>query len=379
MTAPASFRSDPDNSTRGNIRSAPIRRSEARHVQIEQDTSGIKGTIIASFVLGTIQYARARGLDPRPLFAAAGIAEDTVGDPELRVPTGAWFSIIAHVARVLDDPSLPIRMAQLRRIEDLQLVGFLVLTSASGREAFERVIRYSALLSDASRWTMDVGQDDFTLRIEREGPRTLGHRLSNELAVAGLLQTQRVVSGRATVPARVVFRHAAPPDTTTHDSFFGTAIEWSGSFDGVALPIEMLDAAAQSGNPELHAYLERQAQARLEALGSASSIAARVREVIVRELPSGSPSMTSIAKRLGQSERTMRRWLDDEGTSFRDQVDLVRKARADELLRDRAIPLSQVAFLLGFSDQAAFSRAFRRWFEQSPSEYRIATSPRRAG
>jgi AraC-like DNA-binding protein len=348
-------------------------------VEIERDTSGIKGTIIASFTLGMIGYARARGLDPRPLFAAAGLDEDRLRDPEQRIPIASSFTIMAHIARSLDEPATPIRLAEMRRVEDLQLVGFLILTSTTGREAFERVMRYSALLSESSRWTMHVERRELTLRFEREGPRTLGHRLSNELAIAALLHTQRVVSGRTTIPLRVVFRHSAPRDTTAHTRFFGTGVEWAGEVDGLVLPSEILEHTPHTSNPELHAFLDRQAQARLAALDTASTTSARVREVIVRELPSGPPSMQRIAKRLGQSERTIRRWLDDEGTSFRDQVDLVRKARAEELLPDRAIPLSQVAFLLGFSDQAAFSRAFRRWFEQSPSEYRLAIAPRRVG
>ena len=350
---------------------------------IEKDTSGIEGTILAGLVLSMIEHGRARGLDPLPMLAAAGLAEGAPHDPEQRIASTTSFAIMAHLARALDDPALPIRMAQMRRIEDLQLVGFLVLTSTSGREAFERVIRYSTLLSDSSRWLMDIGRDGFTLRIERDGPRTLGHRLSNELAVAALLQTQRMVSGRATTPLRVAFRHGAPRDASAHASFFGARIEWAGSFDGLTLPLELLDDVPDTGNAELAAWLERQAQARLAASGPrpgcSSGLASRVSDVIVRELPSGAPSMARVAKRLGQSERTLRRWLDDEGTSFRDQVDIVRKSRAAELLPDRTIPLSQIAFLLGFSDQAAFSRAFRRWFEQSPSEYRERVAPRRVG
>ncbi len=348
-------------------------------MRVERDESGIGGTVIASFAMGVVAYARARGLELAPLFAAVGLDEDALRDPELRIPVDASFTIIAHVARALDEPALPVRLAEQRRIEDLRLVGFLVMTSTTSREAFERVIAYSALLSDSSRWLMDVGREGVTLRLERDGPRTLGHRLSNELAIGSLLHAHRVVGGRMVTPLRVVFRHSAPRDTTAHARFFGTAIEWTGAFDGLTLPLESLDGAPQTSNAELNAYLERQAQARLAALGTASSIATRVREVIVRELPSGPPGMQRVAKRLGQSERTIRRWLDDEGTSFRDQIDLVRKARAEELLPDRAIPLSQVAFLLGFSDPAAFSRAFRRWFDESPSEWRERVAPRRTG
>src|SRR5262249_30698218 len=132
-----------------------IRSPSRRAMQVERDTSDIEGTVTAGFAMGVIAYGRARGLDPAPLFAAVGLDADALREPELRIPVGVSFTIIAHVARTLDDPALPVRLSEHRRIEDLHLVGFLVMTSATSREAFERVIAYSALLSDSSRWVMD--------------------------------------------------------------------------------------------------------------------------------------------------------------------------------------------------------------------------------
>jgi AraC-like DNA-binding protein len=99
-------------------------------------------------------------------------------------------------------------------------------------------------------------------------------------------------------------------------------------------------------------------------------ISARVQDAIARELPSGPPTMVQIAKRLGVSERTLRRALEEESTSFRVMVEGVRRGRAEQLLAQRRTSIGEIAFLLGFSDASAFSRAFRRWSGKTPKEFR---------
>lgn len=341
---------------------------------VVHDDSGIEGTVILGSTAAAIGLARRRGLDPRPLFEVTGLAPSSLSDPDLRIPVTAGFTVLAHIARSLREPSLPIQLAEATRMEHLHLIGFLIMTSSTGREAFERMVRYSMLVTNSSRWVLDVNERSARLEFVREGPRTLGHRLTNELVLANVVHGIRMVSGLPTGAAAVWFRHRAPADTSAHAAFFQAPIAWASSADALELPLAVLEGAPRNANSELSAYLERQAQERLKALGNIASLAAEVREAIVRELPSGVPNMQRVARRLGTSERTLRRHLEQEGTSFRAQVDAVRKDRARELLSTPDIGLTDAAFMLGFSDASAFSRAFRRWFDQSPRAYRDSST-----
>lgn len=99
-------------------------------------------------------------------------------------------------------------------------------------------------------------------------------------------------------------------------------------------------------------------------------VAACVREQVQRNLASGPPSMRVVARQLKMSERTLRRHLTHENTSFRGLVDCARRQRAEHLLRHRRAALSEVSFLCGFHDQSTFSRAFRRWNGMTPGVFR---------
>jgi AraC-like DNA-binding protein len=98
----------------------------------------------------------------------------------------------------------------------------------------------------------------------------------------------------------------------------------------------------------------------------------RTHHALLRALASGEPSAAAIAQELGMSERTLRRRLEDEATSFREVVEMVRRHRAEQLLQEGRATITEIAFLLGFSDPSAFSRAFRRWHQVGPREYREA-------
>ena len=91
---------------------------------------------------------------------------------------------------------------------------------------------------------------------------------------------------------------------------------------------------------------------------------------VMEELRGGDPSLEHVAKRLGMSPRTLQRKLRLESLSFNDVLDLTRKHFASRYLHERHLQLSEITYLLGFSEQSAFSRAFQRWYGVTPTQYR---------
>jgi AraC-like DNA-binding protein len=329
-----------------------------------------RGTISSPVIARGVAAAGVVGFAPAELCARLGIAASTLQDVEARVPIQVQFALLELFARRLADPALPVRIATLARVEDHDLFGFLVLSSTSGREALQRVVRYGALISDSGAWAVAFDADAVRVRWRREGPRTLGHRLDNELAAAAFLHGVRLALARPVAAQWVGFRHAAPESTRAHDEFFGATIEWGADADGFDLPPWILDVAPRGASAALGSFLAAQADAALERVPLSDDAADQVRRAIEQELPDGPPSMARVARRLGCSERTLRRQLDLGGTGFRALVDGVRRDRAIALLRRGRDPLSQISFVLGFSDQSAFTRAFRRWCGKAPSDFR---------
>ena len=127
---------------------------------------------------------------------------------------------------------------------------------------------------------------------------------------------------------------------------------------------------AKLASSELLRTLEAHAQRMVAALGRASSIEARVTRTIAAELRGGEPSLSRVARQLAMSPRTLQRQLEAEHTSFAEVLDRTRRDFADIYVRDRQLALTEVAFLLGFSEASAFTRAFQRWYGVAPSQFR---------
>ncbi|MES0875169.1 helix-turn-helix transcriptional regulator [Sinimarinibacterium thermocellulolyticum] len=137
-----------------------------------------------------------------------------------------------------------------------------------------------------------------------------------------------------------------------------------------SLPHSLSAAAGGSADAGLRALAESQAQALLATLGRESAVLDEIKRVVARRIANGPPTLDAVAVVIGLNARTLQRRLAEEGLSFRDVVEAVRKAQAERLLRCAELSLNQIAFLLGYAEQSSFHSAFRRWTGQSPGAWR---------
>lgn len=278
---------------------------------------------------------------------------------DARVPIDAVYECFAECMRGGRDPGFPIRVATSVRLEDYSVLGFALMTSGDGAEALERLQRHGHFITDSGQWQSRQRGEQLEIAWERPGRRTLGHRVANECAIAELLVGLRAAISARVTPVRVTFRHGRPVDTGAHARFFACPIEWGARADSAVFPAAVLSSALRSSNAAMRSFFDAQLT------GRADSWAGRARIVIDRGLASGAPSEAEVGRSLGVSSRTLRRRLVEEGTTFRALLEAARREAAPELLRSHG-NVSDVAFLLGFSETSAFSRAFRRWYEISP-------------
>lgn len=330
-----------------------------------------EATIDVLVIARLIQYGTLRGLQRDQLLRAAEVTSADLDEPSghSRVTAEQADQLMGHMVRALDDSSVPLQLAQLMRIEDYQVLGFAVMTSADGSEALHRMVRYWDLITDIRQWSITQDNATTTLETARRGSPSLGYYVSNEYVLAALIQQFRRLSGRHVKPTRVTFVHGGPADTGAHEHFFDCPVQFGASVDACVFRTDWLSFSLPSANPSLHEFFVRHAE-ELLAVAPEPSIGERVSEEVQRQLASGPPSMRVVAERMKMSERTLRRYLADETTSFTSLVEGVRRRRAESLLRDRCASLAEVSFLCGFSDESTFSRAFRRWHSMTPAAFR---------
>jgi AraC-like DNA-binding protein len=223
---------------------------------------------------------------------------------------------------------------------------------------------------------MEERADEAWVLWRRPGEPTLGQRIANEAAVAEFLSGVRQVLGMEVRPTAVHFRHAAPPTLREHETFFGVPVRFGQPDHAIGLPLSVLQKPPRLANEALASYFEARSIAEMQRARREQSLVERAESLTADQLLDGPPSSARLARQLGLAERTLRRKLGEAGTSHSAIVDAVRRERAEAMLRDPALTLADIAFALGFSAHAAFTRAYKRWTGRSPdSTRRLARDP----
>jgi len=327
-------------------------------------------TLLAALTAAVLRAAREAGADVEVLLAAASIDEADLADPDGRIPLQSHLRLI-HALSTLPTP-IGLELGSRLGVEGLGVVGYAMQHDATLGSALAWLERYRAVVLDdvvARREEGSVGGRASVAFCHLVPPFLVELREPAEIWAAGQLSTLRRLTGRDLAPWEVHLPHRAPADTERHETFFRAPIRWEASRIELHFDPAILDLPLARAHPELFRYLERRAEALRDELPP-SSIRARVRSLVERSLASGDPRVEVIAHELAMSPRTLQRRLADEGTTFAALLDEVRRERAELLLRDPRLAVSEVAFVLGYSEPAAFFRSFRRWTGTTPKAYR---------
>lgn len=313
---------------------------------------------------------RAKGGDVASFVRRYSIRDDwdSAEDVPMLLPVFRQFS--DEVAEAVGDPDFGLTSARGTPRGAYGIFEYAARNDPTLGEATRSVVRYSAAFNGVVRYSFDLlrGEAIFDLHVPGE-PLCMG-RHGNEFAVMVFLKTAREVVTDPLIPRRVWFAHPAPASIASHEKALGVKPEFGSGHSGLALDAALAELPLVSPDPALRQILERQAQSALSSLAPAHDFVAKVRELVAAALPKGGAATERIAAVMHMSGRTLQRRLKDHRTSFEDVVDEVRKAQAMSLLHDEKLSLGEVAFLLGYADQATFSRAFKRWTGKAPGEYR---------
>lgn len=314
------------------------------------------------------EAAIAAGLDPSKLPPIE--ARDGEGDAfEARVSYDSQLDLWETLMRTTNDPGFPVFVGARSQPKDYDVVGFAYMTRANLREALDQALRYGSVWSDGSTWEVAQGERALTLSLHIDGPTRLGTRCLTECLLAEVIHSGRLLTGLDLHPTEVRFAHHAPRDTRAIDAFFKAPVRFDAPRSQLVLDADLLATPLLKADPDLAAFFERSADDLLER-HCAEGLARRLRTLLEGELGRVLPTLETAATRLAVSPRTLRRRLQEEGTTFQDVLDETRCELAKRHLSDERLALGEVAFLLGFSEPSAFHRAFKRWTGQTPLAYR---------
>ncbi len=333
-------------------------------------------TVSGDLLRFVLHYSAQVGVDPAAALAAQGIEPRRVGTTA-RIGALAFGRLLDALAEASGDPCFGLHLgAWSERFPASQLVIATVLNSRTVGDALERLLRFHAILSDAVAPAIARRADAVAVRLGAPFHGRFG-RHETDAAVAMIATLLRRLSVAAR-PLEVRLRRVPDGLLPEYERVLGAPVRADAGEDAISLAPASLAAPVDLADRELLSVLERQAARRLRGVQDASW-AGRARRAVEAALleDCAAPALARLARGLGLSPRTLQGRLAAEGVTYRRVVDAARHALAEERLRDPSVTLSEVAFLLGFADQSAFTHAFRRWTGRTPRSFRRA--PRERG
>ncbi len=330
------------------------------------------GQITSLFVHKVIAQAD-DSLDKRAYLEAVGVNPDAPVDPRVMVSDVDYYAFFADLARA--DPNgveLPLKTGASMRCDNYGAFGLAWKSAPNLRGSCERASRYARVLTSVASYEVREAEEGIYMHLHRDGNRTeLGLRLSNEATIASIAAISQEVSTSTFRAEAIYLKHSAPGSTAAHERHFGCPVHFDSDMDALLISRETMQSPNLVGDSGIVKFFDTHLEAELSNFDDDAVLERQVRMQISQGLSQGVPTVSDIASHFGMSARTLQRRLTDRGYSFQALVDEARRELAEKLLRETKYPLTEIAFLTGFSEQSAFNRAFKRWAGQTPRSFRL--------
>ena len=331
----------------------------------------MRGSSISSWALLVAKALEADGQDSEALFRRAGLDPAKLKDADARYPVEGMCRLWRLATQVTGDPYFGLEAAGFWHPTTMNALGYSWMASDSLRDALTRMARYGRLVTTVAEMKLEEFDDHFSFEIH---PRIGRPDVPNEAidaALATFVYMCRVSYGDDFHPLRVATQRPEFDDPTRYLEYFHAPVEFSAPVNILCFSKESLEAHLRTANPRLARINDRVVTQYLAQFDK-GSMTMRVRAKLIDLLSAGNVTQQEVADSLHMSLRTLQRKLSEENTSYKELLDETRRELANQYLRQATLSVSEVTYLLGFSEPSNFSRAFKRWTGRTPSEFRAA-------
>ncbi|OZB32180.1 MAG: AraC family transcriptional regulator [Pseudomonas sp. 34-62-33] len=334
----------------------------------------LAGTVSVAYLQGLVEYLQRQGIAPEALLAHAQLSPEVLGQRDQRIAASAYLTLLSEGVRQSGDPFLGLHLGESVRPGYYGVLGYLIMSCATLADALHRQARYASLVGNLGQVVLDdepARMDGEALVAHRWQPLLAQQqRQLSEETLAGWVSFGRWISGLDIAPTEVRFQHSAPADTSEHARIFRCPVLFDQPDNALVFPRRLLAAPLSQADAQVRGMLDAYADRLLAELNQGHGVLDRARLELARQLPEQGADLEAIAAALALTPRTLQRRLRESGLSFSQLVDETRQQLVLHHLRDPALELAEIAFLVGFSEAGSLARAFRRWTGTSPGEYR---------
>ncbi|WP_419907037.1 AraC family transcriptional regulator [Hoeflea sp.] len=333
----------------------------------------VQPTVSAGLVSGLMAFAARNGADPATLAERADIDPGALDDPDGRLPLQCYVDLMRAARSQTADPALALHFAEQVGMSKVSIVGLIMEASATMGEAFLQLQRYGRLAAEVG----NVADGPRFELVTRQGRLFMVDRRRNPNAVPELTESafvSLVCGPRRFLPQphvlSVYVTHPRPAYSAEYDRIFRCPVHFGTEWNAMELHPQIAEWEVAQNPRYVFGLLTGHADRLLRDLDSTKTLKGRVEALLLPLLHRGAVSADTVAAQLGFSRQTLFRRLKDEGTSYSQVHDELRQRIARLYLEGQAASVNETAYLVGFSEPASFSRAFKRWTGQSPKTYR---------
>jgi AraC-like DNA-binding protein len=314
------------------------------------------------------KYLESVEINPEPLYEKAGIKPELLLNPTARISVSCVDALWEQAAGVIEDPCFAIDMAEFWHPSQIGALGYAWLASSTLRRAFNRAVRYIHVVSEDLNFEvtdtpaglkLSVNLDDSVFTLPQH----------HDLILTVLMHLCRFNFGDELVATQVSLARPEPECSKKIKDYFRTDVQFDTEQTCLIIARADADQTLSSGNKQIALMHDEMLMKYLVEIKK-GDIVQQVQSIILDNLPDGQVTDRLVASELNLSERSMQRRLKEHQTTFRYLLDSVREMVAKQYIENPMNRMSDIAFLLGFSEQSAFSRAFKKWTGKSPVEYR---------
>ena len=320
-------------------------------------------TVSSAWVKMIVDSLEHYGLDSKALCCKTGIEYDDLNAPDIRICQNRVSALWQAAEEKSGNPAIGLSVARPASISALDAFVYVFMSCESLKEAFNQLIRFRHTLSDNIDIDFIRRKDRYWLTFNLSSKNPVPKQIYDSLLAASFALSKAATFGKA-LPAEVHFTHATPEDRSIYEKVFDCPIHFDQKENAVIFRVLDIEEPLLTANKRI---AEQHHKALLQEL---NPIVKQVRAQLMEDLGNGMPSVDDMAARFDMPQRTFQRRLTKEGWNYRDLVDDVRKTLAKRYVCDEKYDSQEIIRMLEFTEHTTFIRAFKRWYNCAPSDYR---------
>ena len=325
-------------------------------------------TVSASSARSLANFLVKKGYSKQTLEDETGLKFDELDQPDFRISLSAFHMLWDIAERLTKDRAIGLHLGAKSNPDEMGVVGHIFFNNATLGQALQQFERLYKLVNAGMRVEFKVDDNFAHLNYICENPDDYSRQNMDRTMAVSITRARSFIQSQPKVEY-VGFAHSEPEYVEEYDRLFQCPVKFDQDYCSIVFKKQFLDFELPKRNPYLHKVLTRHVETLLNKIRPKKSISDQVKQIVSKQLAKDAVDAENIASKLHMSRHTLYRKLKIEGHSFQELVESVRKEKAIRYIKEKRYSLSEIAFLLGFSELSAFSRAFKRWTGSSPAKY----------